>query len=232
MTTTMTRFFSLGALAMVLVLNAWPVSATSPRAQAPVTIRVSTWDTGIAGLKPYQEASKAFEAANPGIKVDIESISNPMSPGLSFYTARVLTEIASGNAPDLILVPDDNARTFAHSGRLLDLGPVLKQGGVKLSNFYTKVWNIDNLGGTTIDLYPRSALCDPTRQSSRRIVIVANTVPHAPPPEFWPDRCADVMARPTCQGWSCGLAGVTSLPPSVRSGWTKGFGLSLCAGGA
>jgi multiple sugar transport system substrate-binding protein len=145
----MTRFLSLGVLVMVLVLNAWPVGAASQRAQAPVTIRVSTWDTGNAGLKPYQVGIKAFEAANPGIKVDVESISNPMSPGLSFYLARVLAEIAAGNAPDVILVPDDNARTFAHSGQLLDLGPVLKKGGVKLSDFYTNVWNIGNLSGTT-----------------------------------------------------------------------------------
>jgi ABC-type glycerol-3-phosphate transport system substrate-binding protein len=69
MTTTMTRFLSLGVLVTVLVLNAWPVGAASQRAQAPVTIRVSTWDTGNAGLKPYQVGIKAFEATNPGIKV-------------------------------------------------------------------------------------------------------------------------------------------------------------------
>jgi ABC-type glycerol-3-phosphate transport system substrate-binding protein len=34
-----------------------------------VTIRVSIWDTGNAGLKPYQVGIKAFEAANPGIKM-------------------------------------------------------------------------------------------------------------------------------------------------------------------
>lgn len=146
---TMKRFLSLGILALVLTLGTLPAGAAAQRAQAPVTIRVSTWDTGNAGLLPYQQGIKAFEAANPAIKVDLESISNPMSPGLSFYLARVLAEIAAGNAPDVILVPDDNARTFAHSGQLLNLGPVLQQGGVKLSDFYTNVWNIGNLNGTT-----------------------------------------------------------------------------------
>jgi ABC-type glycerol-3-phosphate transport system substrate-binding protein len=68
----MTGFLSVGVLVTVLVLNASPVGAASQRAQAaqaPVTIRVSTWDTGNAGLKPYQVGIKAFEAANPGIKM-------------------------------------------------------------------------------------------------------------------------------------------------------------------
>ena len=90
MATTMRRFFSLGVLVMVLALLAGPAGAAAQRAQAPVTIRVSTWDTGTDGLKPYQEGIRAFEAMHPNIKVDIESITNPMNHAATAAGPHVL----------------------------------------------------------------------------------------------------------------------------------------------
>jgi len=144
---TMKRFFSLGVLAMVLALLAGPAGAAAQRAQAPVTIRVSTWDTGTDGLKPYQEGIRAFEALHPNIKVDIESITNPMNPDLSFYMAKTLTEIAAGSGPDVMLVPDEYARPFVTSGQILPLDGILTANGVKAAAFYTNVWNIGKFNG-------------------------------------------------------------------------------------
>ncbi|HXT36081.1 MAG TPA: ABC transporter substrate-binding protein, partial [Chloroflexota bacterium] len=146
---TMKRLFSLGILAIALVLMSLPPHAAAHRAQATVTIRVSTWDSGTGGLKPYQVGIAAFEQSHPGIKVDLESIAPPVGQALSWYIARVLTEIAAGNGPDVMLVPDDQARYFAHSGQLIDLAPALKQYNVQISDFYPNVWSLGNLSGTT-----------------------------------------------------------------------------------
>jgi multiple sugar transport system substrate-binding protein len=146
---TMKQFFSRGVLALILILMALPAGAAAHRAQATVTIRVSTWDSGTAGLKPYLAGIAVFEKSHPSIKVDVESIAPPAGQALSWYIARVLTEIAAGNGPDVILVPDDNARTFANSGQIIPLGPVLATAGVNPGNFYTNVWNLGNLSGTT-----------------------------------------------------------------------------------
>ena len=144
------RFFSVGAVALVLLMMAVPANVAAYRAHAStVTIRVSTWDSGTNGLKPYEVGKAAFEKTHPGITVDFESIAPPVGQALSWYIARVLTEIAAGNGPDVILVPDDQARNFAHSGQLIDLAPTLKKYNVQISQFYPNVWNLGNLSGTT-----------------------------------------------------------------------------------
>ncbi|HZS86211.1 MAG TPA: sugar ABC transporter substrate-binding protein [Chloroflexota bacterium] len=146
-TMTMKRSLSLGVLAMILALMAGPAGAAAQRAQATVTIRVSTWDTGTDGLKPYQEGIAAFEKTHPNIKVEVESITNPMNTDLSFYMAKTLTEVAAGSGPDVMLVPDEYARPFVTSGQIIPLDSILRANGVKASDFYTNVWNIGRFNG-------------------------------------------------------------------------------------
>lgn len=146
-TMAMKRFFYLSVLATVLLLVVRPMGAAAAHPQAPVTIRVSTWDTGTSGLQPYKDGIRAFEAMHPNIKVDIESITNPMNTDLSFYMAKTLTEIAAGSGPDVMLVPDEYARPFVTSGQIMPLDSVLTASGVKAADFYTNVWNIGKFNG-------------------------------------------------------------------------------------
>jgi multiple sugar transport system substrate-binding protein len=145
----MKRLLTAGALAIALVLMSLPANTSARPANDTVTIRLSTWDSGTGGLAPYEKGIAAFEQSHPGIKVDLESIAPPVGQALSWYIARVLTEIAAGNGPDVMLVPDDQARYFAHSGQLIDLAPALKKYNVQISQFYPNVWNLGNLNGTT-----------------------------------------------------------------------------------
>ena len=131
------RFLSVGAIALVLLTMALPMSnAAAQHAKAStVSIRISTWDNGNAGLKPYLAGIAVFEKSHPNIKVDVESIPPPTGQALSWYIAKVTTEIAAGNGPDVILVPDDQARFFATSGQIIDLAPVLKKYNVQIGQF-------------------------------------------------------------------------------------------------
>lgn len=122
------------------------VSTTAPAANAtttkaadsnqPVTIRIGTGDTD-AGLTPYKETIALFEKANPNIHIELESITS------SDYYGTLLTEAASGKAPDLIFVGDDEVADFVKKGIFENLNPYVSgaNGGPKLdtSVFYPNV---------------------------------------------------------------------------------------------
>jgi len=77
-------------------------------------IRVGTGDSG-EGLNPHQEIIAAFEKANPDIIVQLEAVS-----GNDYYT-RLLTQIASGDAPDIMQIGDDAVPMFVSKGAFLPL---------------------------------------------------------------------------------------------------------------
>ncbi len=90
-----------------------------------VTLRVGTGDSG-DGLTPYNNIIAAFEAANPGIKVVVE----PVTAG--DYYASLLTKIAGGNPPDLMLVGEDAVPRFVEAGAFEDLGPYISDPNYSL----------------------------------------------------------------------------------------------------
>jgi multiple sugar transport system substrate-binding protein len=81
---------------------------------AKTILRVGTGDSG-EGLNPHQEIIARFEEANPDILVQLEAVS-----GRDYYT-RLLTQIAAGNAPDIIQVGDDAVPMFVDKGAFLPL---------------------------------------------------------------------------------------------------------------
>ncbi len=81
---------------------------------AKTILRVGTGDSG-EGLNPHQEIIGNFEAENPDILIQLEAVA-----GSNYYT-RLLTQIAAGDAPDIMQIGDDAVPMFVDKGALLPL---------------------------------------------------------------------------------------------------------------
>jgi len=81
---------------------------------AKIVLRVGTGDSG-EGLTPHNRIIEAFEAANPDIQVQLEPV------GSGDYYARILTQIAAGDPPDLLQIGDDAVPMFVDRGAFVPL---------------------------------------------------------------------------------------------------------------
>jgi len=96
------------------VVTATPEPEEPPAEGAKTILRVGTGDSG-EGLNPHQEIIARFEEANPDILVQLEAVA-----GRDYYT-RLLTQIAAGDAPDIMQVGDDAVPMFVGRGAFLPL---------------------------------------------------------------------------------------------------------------
>jgi multiple sugar transport system substrate-binding protein len=103
----------------VVVVTATPAPTQPPAAGAKVILRVGTGDSG-EGLTPHQTIISNFEAANPDILVQLEAVA-----GNDYYT-RLLTQIAAGDAPDIMQIGDDAVPMFVSKGALVPLDDFIK----------------------------------------------------------------------------------------------------------
>ena len=114
--------FVLALVGLVALLAACTAPAvTSPTGDdgatagdAPIVLRVGTGDSG-EGLTPHQEIIRRFEEANPDIKVQLEPVSG------NDYYARLLTQIAANDAPDIMNIGDDAVPQFVMADAFLAL---------------------------------------------------------------------------------------------------------------
>jgi multiple sugar transport system substrate-binding protein len=99
-----------------VVVTATPEAASeAPAAEGATTIlRVGTGDSG-EGLNPHQEIIAKFEEENPDVLVQLEAVA-----GRDYY-ARLLTQIAANDAPDIMQIGDDAVPQFVGSGAFLPL---------------------------------------------------------------------------------------------------------------
>jgi multiple sugar transport system substrate-binding protein len=123
----------------------------APATQAPAkpalsgTVRVGSWDSADA-LAPFNSAITSFEAAYPGVKVQLEDVPQDYGP-------KLLAEFASGTAPDVFQVGDGDVSNFATKGVFEPLDPYI--AGTKGSDpldtsvFIQAVADIGKVGGTT-----------------------------------------------------------------------------------
>src|SRR5262245_60623804 len=109
-----------------MLLAAGCASAVPASSQAQ-DIVLKFWDNQQteSGLSQYQqEAVKSFEAANPGIKVEVTTIPYPE------YQQRLLTAVQGGNAPDVSTVDQIWVAAFAAAGALDPLDDLAKSDGI------------------------------------------------------------------------------------------------------
>jgi len=90
-----------------------PTPAPVPEG-AKTILRVGTGDSG-EGLTPHQEIIARFEAENPDILIQLEAVAG------NDYYARLLTQIAAGDPPDIMQIGDDAVPMFVDKGGLLPL---------------------------------------------------------------------------------------------------------------
>jgi multiple sugar transport system substrate-binding protein len=96
------------------VVTATPEPTEPPAAGAKIILRVGTGDSG-EGLNPHQEIIAGFEDENPDILIQLEAVA-----GRDYYT-RLLTQIAAGDAPDIMQIGDDAVPMFVGKGAFLPL---------------------------------------------------------------------------------------------------------------
>jgi multiple sugar transport system substrate-binding protein len=81
---------------------------------AKIILRVGTGDSG-EGLNPHQEIIALFEEANPDILIQLEAVA-----GRDYYT-RLFTQIAAGDAPDIMQIGEGAVYRFVSRDAFLPL---------------------------------------------------------------------------------------------------------------
>lgn len=100
-----------GGFVQTVVVTATPTALPEG---AKIVLRVGTGDSG-EGLTPHFKIIEMFEAENPDIQVQLEPV------GSGDYYARILTQIAAGDPPDLLQIGDDAVPMFVDRGAFLPL---------------------------------------------------------------------------------------------------------------
>ena len=133
---------SAGALVLLLTL----LSAACAAPEQRTTLTVTSWaDWRESRLE--QGYIGGFTARRPGVRVSLESVSNPAE-----YRDRILTSIAAGAPPDVFLLDNIDIPAFVASGTLLDLAPYAARVGVPLEAFDPEVLAIFRRGGSVYAL--------------------------------------------------------------------------------
>lgn len=113
---------------LLVVLVALMALAPMVSAQDGVTIKYVLWDTN--QLPPYQECAAAFQAANPGITVEIEQL------GWDDYWTGISTGFISGEAPDVFTNHLAKYPEFVALEQLVDIQPLVERDGVATDIYY------------------------------------------------------------------------------------------------
>lgn len=92
-------------------------TATRPEG-AKIVLRVGTGDSG-EGLTPHFTIIQQFETENEDIQVQVEPV------GSGDYYARILTQIAAGDPPDLLQIGDDAVPMFVQKDAFVPLDDYL-----------------------------------------------------------------------------------------------------------
>ncbi|MBT2532369.1 sugar ABC transporter substrate-binding protein [Arthrobacter sp. ISL-48] len=129
------------ALAMVLTGcgGGGGASGKAGTVEDPVTIRFAWWGND-SRAKTTQEVIKAFEAANPTIKVAGENTE------FSSYWDKMATQIAGGTTPDVFTMSGSYPSEYASRGVLLDLDKVKDQ--IDTSKFAEGTVDLGKIDGT------------------------------------------------------------------------------------
>jgi multiple sugar transport system substrate-binding protein len=112
----LTALLVVGCTAVPGAVQTVVVTATPPPPAegAKIVLRVGTGDSG-EGLTPHNTIIQQFEAENPDIQVQLEPV------GSGDYYARILTQIAAGDPPDILQIGDDAVPNFVGKGAFIPL---------------------------------------------------------------------------------------------------------------
>lgn len=94
-------------------------ATTAPAKKESVTLKFMQYTASGSQEKTLDEMVKAFEAANPDIKVQVDIVD------FNNYYTKLNTQIASGEAPDVFEVGYENFVSYAAKNTLKDLTPII-----------------------------------------------------------------------------------------------------------
>jgi multiple sugar transport system substrate-binding protein len=99
-------------------------------AQADTTLKFVSWQVDDAGTGEWwKDAIAAFEAANPGVKVEFTKVER------GAYADTMTTLFAGGQPPQIVHLASFEYQAFAENGWLENLDPWLEKDGVDMSGW-------------------------------------------------------------------------------------------------
>lgn len=123
-------------MAALLCLTACGSKTEEPTVDnEPVTITYSNFNSSGGNEETLAKMVAAFEAANPGIKVEVETI------GYDDYFTQMQTRVAGGTAPDCYELNIENFAAYANKGLLGEIT------GADVSGLNTTALNAFNVNG-------------------------------------------------------------------------------------
>lgn len=109
-----------------------------------IVLRMTSWQSPPENVLD-RPAVEAFERAHPGVRVVNEPVSNQAE-----YREKVITAIASGSPPDVLLLDGIDVPAFAQAGVLFDLAPFASRVGIDLAGFYPNVLSMFARGDSVL----------------------------------------------------------------------------------
>ena len=109
-----------------------------------IVLRMTSWQSPQENVLDLP-AVQAFEREHPGVRVVNEPVSNQAE-----YREKVITAIASGSPPDVLLLDGIDVPSFAQAGVLLDLAPFAARAGLALDAFFPSVLAMFSRGDSVL----------------------------------------------------------------------------------
>lgn len=109
-----------------------------------IVLRMTSWQSPQENVLDLP-AVRGFERAHPGVRVVNEPVSNQAE-----YREKVITAIASGSPPDVLLLDGIDVPSFAQAGVLLNLTPFAARAGLALDQFFPNVLSMFARGDSVL----------------------------------------------------------------------------------
>lgn len=101
---------------------------------ADITLHFTSWD-GDESMKVIRKAVKIFEQQNPGVHVQIESISD-----YNLYHQKMVVRYAANDAPDVAMMDPSHFLALAKRGALLPLNQFFNENpGFNIKDYYKPI---------------------------------------------------------------------------------------------
>jgi multiple sugar transport system substrate-binding protein len=107
---------------IIIAVMAVMLSAVGLASAQDVTVRYMLWDTN--QLPPYEQCAADFEAANPGIAIQIEQL------GWDDYWTAITTGFVTGDTPDVFTNHLAKYPEFVALEQLVDIQPLVERDAV------------------------------------------------------------------------------------------------------
>lgn len=120
------------------------LAACGRGADDDIVLRMTSWQSPQENVLD-RPAVQAFERAHPGVRVVNEPVSNQAE-----YREKVITAIASGSPPDVLLLDGIDVPSFAEAGVLLNLTPFAARAGLALDQFFPNVLSMFARGDSVL----------------------------------------------------------------------------------